>query len=62
MNPRDFTPVKIHKHLLTAEEKESILAAMRSQKQPVKYWAAVFKRLPATIRKLAAEAQIELRD
>lgn len=54
-------PVKVHKHLMNSEEKAHILGAIK--KNPtrcVESFSREFKRLPATIVKIAAEAGIEL--
>lgn len=55
-------PLKIHKHLLGAEEKVHILRTLKESgsRMDVHHWASVFKRLPATIEKLAKEAGVEL--
>jgi hypothetical protein len=55
-----FAPVKAKKTLVTPEEKQGILDAMRQHKASANYWAATFKRLPETILKFAKEAGIEL--
>lgn len=58
-----FVPLKVRKDLLGPDEKAHILAAIRAQHpQHDSYiWARMFKRLPATIVKIAAEAGITLK-
>lgn len=60
---RSITPLKIRKDLLGPDEKAHILAAIRAQhpQHDSFIWARLFKRLPATIVKIAAEAGITLR-
>lgn len=54
-------PLRVHKHLLGPEEKQKIIDTMRKEpKLPPEAFARMFKRLPATIVKIAAEAGIEL--
>lgn len=55
---------KLKKTLLTSEEKAHIVAEMRSIPHPVSTmaWSVKFGRLPATIRKIAAEHEIALYD
>ena len=54
--------LRVHKHLLGAEEKAHIVATMRTSKPMSAHaWAMTFKRLPTTILKIAAEAGIALR-
>jgi hypothetical protein len=56
--------MRAQKTLLTGEEKAHIIATMKAapHAKDVIAWAHEFKRLPATIRKLAAEAQVPLRE
>lgn len=55
-------PLKIRKDLLGPAEKALILAALRANpNKHVQAYAQEFKRLPATIVKIAAEAGITLR-
>lgn len=54
-------PLKVKKTLLTADEKADIIAAMRKNPgRTAVVYAQEFKRLPATIVKIAAEAGIHL--
>ncbi len=61
MNPRNWQPGRIKQTLVTPEEKAGMLEAMRAKVMPARYWAGVFKRLPATVVKFATEAGIKLR-
>jgi hypothetical protein len=56
--------MRTKKTLMTPAEKAHIIASMKALGYPksVMAWVVEFKRLPATIRKLAAEAQVELRE
>ena len=55
--------LKIRKDLMGSSEKAKIVAAMRRQLPKHAWvWAMEFKRLPATIKKIAAEAGVALRD
>lgn len=60
-----YQAVKVHKHLLGPEEKARMIASMSAKVGEGQYnafiWSRIFKRLPATILKIAAEAGIKLR-
>ena len=56
------TAPHVRKDLLLAPERAQIVAAMRLQVQSAWYWAAKFRRLPATIVKFAIAEGIRLRD
>lgn len=55
--------LRVHKHLLTPEERASIVCVMRAHStKSARAWAAEFRRLPATIAKIADAEGIALRN
>lgn len=58
------TALKTHKYLLGPTEKAKIVSIMRASPlvKHAKAWAMEFHRLPETIRKIATEAGVTLRD
>jgi hypothetical protein len=54
--------LRVKTSLLGPEERKAIIAVMKaSEPRHAKVWAMQFKRLPNTIRKIAAEENITLR-
>lgn len=57
---RAFRNPRLRTDLLGPEEKAEIIAAMRALDRPLETWVGQFRRLPATIQKIAAEAGIKV--
>ena len=56
-----WRPALVKKSLLTPTEKQAIVEAIRADAtKDARFWSARFRRLPATITRIATEAGLEL--